>query len=84
MSHEKCSRMMYFYRFSYIQESLLGPFYENGHNYVNFKRIQAPPILAVSKRAFGFDLRESQNGVHYTREYQRLKTEILEKKENYK
>lgn len=44
-----------------------------------FKRIQAPPILAVSKRAFGFDLRESQNGVHYTREYQRLKTEILGK-----
>src|SRR5690606_11935547 len=23
-----------------------------------FKRIQAPPIIAVSKRAFGFDLRE--------------------------
>jgi len=44
-----------------------------------FKRIQAPPILAVSKRAFGFDLRESQNGVHYTREYLRLKNEILVK-----
>ena len=44
-----------------------------------FKRIQAPPILAVSKRAFGFDLREAQNGVHYTREYQRLKTELLGK-----
>lgn len=27
-----------------------------------FKRIQAPPIIAVSRRAFGFDLRESQNG----------------------
>jgi len=26
-----------------------------------FKRIQAPPIIAVSRRAFGFDLRESQN-----------------------
>jgi NAD+ synthase (glutamine-hydrolysing) len=25
-----------------------------------FKRIQAPPIIVVSKRAFGFDLRESQ------------------------
>ncbi|MCW1949637.1 MAG: NAD(+) synthase [Candidatus Shapirobacteria bacterium] len=28
-----------------------------------FKRIQAPPIIAVSRRAFGYDLRESQNGV---------------------
>jgi NAD+ synthase (glutamine-hydrolysing) len=42
-----------------------------------FKRIQAPPILAVSKRAFGFDLRESQNGIHFTREYLRLKNELL-------
>lgn len=38
-----------------------------------FKRIQAPPIIAVSKRAFGFDLRESQNGEHFTRTYQKLK-----------
>jgi len=29
-----------------------------------FKRIQAPPIIAVSRRAFGFDLRESQNGAY--------------------
>ncbi len=29
-----------------------------------FKRIQAPPIIAVSRRAFGFDLRESQNGTY--------------------
>lgn len=42
-----------------------------------FKRIQAPPIIAVSKRAFGFDLRESQNGFHFTREYLKLKEEIL-------
>ena len=26
------------------------------------KRIQAPPILAISRRAYGFDHRESQNG----------------------
>jgi NAD+ synthase (glutamine-hydrolysing) len=25
-----------------------------------FKRVQAPPIIVLSKRAFGFDLRESQ------------------------
>lgn len=30
-----------------------------------FKRIQAPPIIAVSRRAFGFDLREAQNGVYF-------------------
>lgn len=41
-----------------------------------FKRIQAPPIIAVSKRAFGFDLRESQNGVYFTREYLRLKENL--------
>lgn len=42
-----------------------------------FKRIQSPPIIAVSKRAFGFDLRESQNGVFFTRRYLRLKEEVL-------
>jgi NAD+ synthase (glutamine-hydrolysing) len=42
-----------------------------------FKRIQAPPIIAVSKRAFGFDLRESQNGVYFTRNYQELKNQIV-------
>ncbi len=44
-----------------------------------FKRIQAPPIIAISKRAFGFDLRESQNGFHFTRAYLKLKEEILGK-----
>jgi NAD+ synthase (glutamine-hydrolysing) len=29
-----------------------------------FKRIQAPPVIAVSRRAFGYDLRESQNGAY--------------------
>lgn len=42
-----------------------------------FKRIQAPPIIAVSKRAFGFDLREAQNGVHFTQAYLRLKDRLL-------
>lgn len=43
-----------------------------------FKRIQSPPIIAVSKRAFGFDLREAQNGVYFTRTYRALKRTILE------
>ncbi|HEX3007208.1 MAG TPA: NAD(+) synthase, partial [Bacteroidales bacterium] len=46
-----------------------------------FKRIQAPPIIAVSKRAFGFDLRESQNGYYFTRGYLQLKEKVL-KNEN--
>lgn len=44
-----------------------------------FKRIQAPPIIAVSKRAFGFDLRESQIGYHYTRNYREMKRKILDR-----
>lgn len=42
-----------------------------------FKRIQAPPVITVSKRAFGFDLREAQNGVYFTRNYRRLKASAL-------
>ena len=41
------------------------------------KRIQAPPVLAVKRRAFGFDHRESQMGVRYTRRYLELKDELL-------
>ena len=37
------------------------------------KRMQAPPILAVSRRAFGFDLREAQLGPHYTERYHILR-----------
>ncbi|MFT5240505.1 MAG: NAD+ synthase (glutamine-hydrolyzing) [Candidatus Promineifilaceae bacterium] len=41
------------------------------------KRIQAPPILAVKKRAFGFDHRESQLGPYYSERYDALKAELL-------
>ncbi len=41
------------------------------------KRIQAPPILAVSRRAYGFDHRESQNGPYYTLKYRQLKEKLL-------
>jgi NAD+ synthase (glutamine-hydrolysing) len=41
------------------------------------KRVDAPMIIAVSKRAFGFDLREAQNGVYFTQRYQKLKKELL-------
>jgi NAD+ synthase (glutamine-hydrolysing) len=42
-----------------------------------FKRIQAPPIIVVSKRAFGFDLREAQTAARFTRRYHALKESIL-------
>jgi NAD+ synthase (glutamine-hydrolysing) len=41
------------------------------------KRIQAPPVLAVKRRAFGFDHRESQMGPRYTRAYRRMKDDLL-------
>ncbi len=43
------------------------------------KRIQSPPIMAVSRRAFGFDHREAQNGVYYTRRYRELKEQLQRK-----
>jgi NAD+ synthase (glutamine-hydrolysing) len=43
-----------------------------------FKRVQAPPIVAVSKRAFGFDLREAQISARFTRGYSVLKEKVLE------
>ena len=43
------------------------------------KRIQSPPILAVSRRAYGFDYREAQNGAYYTRRYRELKEALLKK-----
>lgn len=41
------------------------------------KRIQAPPVLAVSRRAYGFDHREAQNGAHFTAKYLELKQAAL-------
>ena len=41
------------------------------------KRIQAPPVLAVSRRAFGFDHRESQMGWYLSKRYLEMKKELL-------
>ena len=41
------------------------------------KRIQAPPILAISKRAYGYDHRESQLKPYYSRRYKELKARVL-------
>ncbi len=39
------------------------------------KRIQAPPLLTLSRRAFGFP--EAQNGVYYPQSYLKLKRQVL-------
>ncbi|PCJ62623.1 MAG: NAD(+) synthase [Planctomycetota bacterium] len=41
------------------------------------KRIQSPPILAVTRRAFGFDHRESQLKPFYSQNYLKIKNKIL-------
>jgi NAD+ synthase (glutamine-hydrolysing) len=42
------------------------------------KRLQAPPILAVSSRAFGFDHRESLLPVLYSAKYREMKTKAIQ------
>ena len=41
------------------------------------KRIQAPPVLAMKRRAFGFDHREAQLGVWFSARYLELKKQAL-------
>ena len=41
------------------------------------KRIQAPPVLAVTRRAFGFDHREAQMPVWFSARYLKLKKQLL-------
>ncbi|RHK02358.1 NAD(+) synthase [Acidaminococcus sp. AM05-11] len=41
------------------------------------KRIQAPPILTISKRAYGYDHREAQMKPFYSRKYQEMKAKAL-------
>ena len=43
-----------------------------------FKRIQAPPIVVLSKRAFGFDLRESQLPAYSPRAWEQAKRALLQ------
>lgn len=41
------------------------------------KRVQAPPVLAVSSRAYGFDHREAIMPATYTERYKELKAKLL-------
>ena len=42
------------------------------------KRVQAPPVVAVCRRAFGYDYRESLMPPHYTRRYRTKKSSLLQ------
>lgn len=42
------------------------------------KRTQAPPVIAVTPRAFGFDYRDALNCVYYTTRYRELKKKLLD------
>lgn len=42
------------------------------------KRIQAPPLIAISRRPYGYDLRESQAGPYYTDRYLEMKRSMVE------
>ncbi len=42
------------------------------------KRIQAPPVICLSRRAYGYDHRESQLVPYLSLRYRELKTELLE------
>jgi NAD+ synthase (glutamine-hydrolysing) len=55
-------------------EWFFGKFYAN-----IFKRIQSPPVLVLSKSAFGGDYRESQYKYEFTQLYKKLKEKILKR-----
>lgn len=44
-------------------------------NWAFFKRVQTPPIIVVSRRAFGRDLEESILSTHFTQRYLKLRKE---------
>jgi len=41
------------------------------------KRMQAPPVMAVSRRAYGGDLREAQLGPRYTERYRAMRGRVV-------
>ncbi len=73
------------------REALLGYFKNDVQAFVNdlekwwslyigmgaFKRVQAPPILALSRRAFGSDHRENLGTAHLSRRYYELRSKLL-------
>jgi NAD+ synthase (glutamine-hydrolysing) len=48
---------------------------------IEFKRGQTPPVFLMSRRAFGFDRRDTIAGAYFTEEYEILKASYLELKD---
>jgi NAD+ synthase (glutamine-hydrolysing) len=44
---------------------------------IEYKRVQLPPVLLTSRRAFGFDRRDTIAGAYFTNEYGLLRDEYL-------
>lgn len=42
-----------------------------------FKRIQSPPIIVTSTSSYGFDIRETQMPIHFTKEFLALRDKVL-------
>ncbi len=46
-----------------------------------FKRVQSPPVIVMSRGAFGYDLRESQLPLYQTERYRELRERVLGRSE---
>jgi NAD+ synthase (glutamine-hydrolysing) len=43
------------------------------------KRVEAPPVLAINRRVYGFDYRETLNACYFTRKYRDMKNDSSNK-----
>ena len=81
---------MFFERIGWRDGVTFAAYFENAESWLDdldwlarqlrinyFKRIQAPPIVLLSKRAFGFDLRESQLPAYRLRSEDALRERVL-------
>jgi len=66
-----------FFYFCNCQTSDLEHWWKLFAGFAVAKRIQAPPVLSLTKRAFGYDHREAQLTPYFSREYYELKEELL-------
>ncbi len=75
-----------------LQHSIIGHYFATANDFIQdleriyknfkgsvFKRIQCPPTISISKRAFWYDFRESQGQVWFTKGYEKLKSKLLKK-----
>lgn len=56
--------------------------WQNYQGLAAFKRVQSPPIVSITKRAFGYDHRENICGATFTETYSNLKKSLLNLEKN--